>query len=232
MVVFTDKPAKRAIPRLPVGLGVDVDWLLAHNVTPIGTKQNQDSLFWDCPDTICFDPAQQVPVETVEGFHEVVEALRKLPESLLQAFNNQKDGGSTEVYFSTQSGRSLMITGYYYYGLIIEQKKAIHEIVVHEYGHIVDNIGIRGMEFGYDYPPIWNLADEVNAIFDAQGDLISPYARTNTFEDFAEHFRYYVWKGTTFRTKALTNPDLAERYGFLKENLLRELNMKNHLHRQ
>ena len=217
--IFTRKRLNRARPYFP-SIGVDTDWLIQQNITPIGTTQNQDELFWDCPEGMCHDPSKDVPLETVNGFHEVVEALKKLPNSLLQAFRNQKDGGSTDVYFSTQSGRSLAVIGYYYYLLILEQT-VDEQITLHEYAHLIDEICVRGMLEGYDYPPIWNLASELDQIFDTQGNLISGYAKTNTYEDFAEHFSYYVWKGTTSRKQATLYPEVQRRYTFLKEQLFK-----------
>ncbi len=106
-------------------------------------------------------------------------------------------------------------------GFILEQGISSWDyLAVHEAGHIIDLVGTnRG---GYYWTPVqgWEgLADEINAIFDAQGDLISAYANTDSFEDFAVHFAYYVYRGTTIRNKATTSNDVAERYAFLKDRM-------------
>ena len=241
MVVLTDLHPplriKRIIPKpvypFPFRLAVD-PWAEEHGILLIGTNQGATELYYDGFDeTLTVDPAG---IDDGDGrsYREAMEALKLLPDHVIVGMEpqyNYHSGGieTKAIYFSTASGLGYANNMPYGYseevlvgvhtGFILEQWPAYRwfHLALHECGHIVDLVGTnRG---GYYWEPIWNLADEIDLIFDVEGELISQYAKTNSREDFAEHFAYYVWKGTTFRVKAQTNPDLEERYTFLRDQL-------------
>lgn len=220
-------PILKPVVPFPIELVVD-PWAEEHGILLIGTHQDASDIYYDG-----FDESLTVDPTTVNGYEKAVEGLKQLPNHVIVAmepqYNNYTKLMETKaVYFSTAPNRgyALIMPKDYsdkyllgiHPGFILEQKSCNWaKFALHEYGHTVDYLGITGE---YKWETIWkNLSDERNRIFDAEGELISGYAKTNPREDFAEHFAYYVWKGTTFRERMPENLDLQARYYFLKDYL-------------
>lgn len=209
------------------------DWAQAHQIQLIGTQQDDSDIYYDG-----FDPAKVIEASQVPGFSNAIEALMLLPDYVLVVMEPQYNQHTkrTEIkaiYFSTKEGRSYaqpMPYGYGDYagiwvggypGFVLDQPITGY-IALHECGHIVDFLGVRTTWTSASYywepiPALSGHADEAIQIFDAQGVLWIPWANVNWAEDFAVHFEAYVWEGEPFRAAAFSNPDLAERYSFLKD---------------
>jgi hypothetical protein len=209
-------------------MAVDDSWASQHQILLIGTQQDSDDILFN----VGLDPALTVNPQTVPGYDLAMNALKKLPDNVVRGLEPQYNAFTKKmvqkaIYFSTYPGRGYandMPTGYpgtqssAQTGFFLQPSVSWDYLALHEAGHIIDLCGTnRG---GYYWQPIsgWeNLASEIDNIFDAKGDLITAYAKTNSHEDFAVHFAYYVWRGTTFRNKAQNNSALQRRYDFLKQ---------------
>ncbi len=209
-----------------------IDWAQAHQIQLIGTQQDEIDIY-----NTGFDPAKVIEVSQVPGVSDALEALMLLPDYVLAVMEPQynqytKRTEIKAIYFSTKQGRSYaqpMPYGYgdyagiwvgAYPGFVLDQTITGYT-ALHECGHIVDFLGVRitfdGSYYWEPIPALSGHAAEAMQIFDAQGTLWIPYANANWEEDFAVHFEAYVWEGVPFREAALSNPDLAERYSFLKD---------------
>lgn len=203
------------------------DWAQAHQIQLIGTQQDGMDIYYDG-----FDPAKVIEASQVPGFSDAMEALMLLPDYVSVAMEPQynqytKRTDIKAIYFSTKQGRGYMMEMPYGYGddssvwvgghpgFVLEQP-ITGNLALHEFGHAVDNFGVRLRYYWQPIPGWSELSAEANRIFDAQGMLWTSYANTTEREDFAVHFRAYVLSGEPFRS-ALSNPDLAERYSFLKD---------------
>ncbi len=114
----------------------------------------------------------------------------------------------------------------------VEEKEFI-SLFVHELGHIVD-LGLTKGNSG----ELTNFYDATNPIYAddaslnfyqicwqdsytrndncADSDFVTGYARTDTFEDFAESYLYYVLHGKEFRELARGNEVLSSKYNYIK----------------
>jgi hypothetical protein len=207
--------------------GDPLAWAEAHQIQLIGTKQSLNDLYYDG-----FDPAKVVDASQVNGFSEAMEALMSLPDCVVAAMEPQYNEWSKKtetkaIYFSTQPlGGWTWDTPYgysaenwigVYPGFILGQATAGMGVrAVHEFGHVVDKMGLRVSYYWQPIPAWSGLKTEVDRIFDAQGTLWEAYANKSKEEDFAVHFHAYVWYGEAFYEATLSNPDLRERYSFLK----------------
>jgi hypothetical protein len=217
-------------------------WADQHQFLLYGTQQDANDLYYDG-----WNPALSCDPAIVPGYDLAINILKTLPDTVVRGLepqwnNNTQRMEQKAMYCSTKPNRgyaSDMPMNYPYgtgtilrdchTGFVLEQGVSPWDkLAVHEAGHIIDLAGTnRG---GYYWTPVqgWEgLADEINAIFDAQGDLISAYANTNSHEDFAVHFCYYVWRGTTLRDKAATSSDVAERYAFLRDKMFLGIEYSN-----
>lgn len=77
-------------------------------------------------------------------------------------------------------------------------------LITHEYGHIVgrQNNGKLNSDFGK-----------------ISNGFFSNYAKANSAEDFAESFAAYVQEGKIFKERIKNEPDLKQKYDFLKQNV-------------
>lgn len=237
--VFSDlKPPIKHYPQNPIRklrplTALDA-WADQHQFLIFGTQQDAYDLYVDG-----WNPALSCDPTIVSGYEAAISILKTLPANVVRGLepqwnNNTERMEQKAMYCSTQPGRgyaNIMPMNYPYgtgttlrdchTGFILEQGiSSWDDLAAHEAGHIIDLVGTnRG---GYYWTPVqgWEgLADEINSIFDAQGDLISSYANTDSYEDFAEHFDFYVYRGTTMRNKATTSNDVAERYAFLRDRM-------------
>jgi len=106
-------------------------------------------------------------------------------------------------------------------------------VTLHEIGHLVDSNGIqygKGRDFLFKNTDtgIRDLYDEYFKLFEinpsklfqeGKSAFLTSYAQTDTEENFAEHFSFYIVFPDEFREKAKLNPVLAEKYEFLKKEI-------------
>jgi len=170
----------------------------------------------------------------VPNILEFYKALEKIPVSLQQVMN-----GKT-FYLSDKCGRGYAVLGswpecnilsYLGKGCILEQP-ITEDSVLHEFAHILDYHGIRGiyndpqahwthletarrMIFSVNINP---LAYNPNLQEPGPG-FISIYAMANDAENFAEHFVAYILDGERFCELAASDPVLESKYVFFKNSL-------------
>ncbi len=236
--VFSDlNPPIKHYPQNPIRklrslISLDA-WADQHQFLIYGTQQDANDLYYDG-----WNPALSCDPTVVTGYEQAINMLKTLPDTVVRGLEPQWNDNTQRMeqkamYCSTQPGRSYAFTMPMNYphgtgtimrdchtGFVMEQHSLWDKLAVHEAGHIIEGCGTN--RSGYYWTPVsgWEgLAGEINAIFDAQGDLISAYAKTNSMEDFAEHFAYYVCRGTTMRNKATASSDVAERYAFLRDRM-------------
>ncbi len=158
------------------------------------------------------------------------QALYKIPLPLTQVMNNKT------FYISYQSGSGYAVLDSWPERNILSQmnrgcilEQPINESnVLHEFAHILDYHGIRGI---YEDPEAWWTSlepvrhtlfnQDIPQIYDP--DLPDPppgfidlYSTANDAENFAEHFAAYILEGKKFRDLALGDELLARKYIFYK----------------
>ncbi len=173
-------------------------------------------------------------IDNVPNVLEAAEGVYLIPEDLLRAMK-----GKT-FYLSHQQGRGYTVLGSWpeqgiltgmNKGSIIEQR-ITREQIIHEFAHILDYHGIRGM---YEDPQNhWkNLDGERAEIFNVtikyDPNLSKPpeghmdvYSTANDAENFAQHFTFYILRGNEFRENAKNNTLLRKKYEFFRDMLFDE----------
>ncbi len=104
---------------------------------------------------------------------------------------------------------------------------------VHEFGHIVDYVILKGGYGSYraphQFPEFRKLLPDKQRVFGVRDDkvprtpygYVSRYAATNAQESFAEHFRAYITERDAFHRKAeeeatAGHPELMQKYHFMQ----------------
>ena len=201
-------------------------WANSHGVEVYGVNQSTDYFYYNNTTSSDF-----LPIENVPNVLQVANALYEIPDDLLAVMNGKA------LYLSHLRGRGYTILASspdqhilagVKKGIILEQPLG-SEQVVHEFGHILDYHGIRGMY--RDPQHRWNnLENERQRIFNVsfpyESNAASPpvgyidvYSTANDAENFAQHFMYYVLHGNEFRQKAQNDALLREKYNFFKGRL-------------
>jgi len=188
-------------------------WADDHDIKLQGTNKNTDELYyygWD-------QSRDGIDWKTIPNNINVYTALSKLPEDVLQVAKGQT------LYISNQDGRSYTVLGAWseYHilenmnkGIILEQPISIHT-VLHEFGHVIDFNAIQ-CNYGCSLTNYNSMKDKRIEIFSThQEKYISNYASTNSNENFAENFAYYVNQPSIYQTKFLDDSNLEEEYDFL-----------------
>jgi hypothetical protein len=203
----------------------------ALNISILSTNSTSMDCYFDDPGVL----AEIDPLFTdMPNISEFYQALNKLPVSLMQVMRNKT------FYLSYQYGRSYAILGSWpeyqilanaERGCILEQPIS-ESRVIHEFAHILDYHGIRGIY--EDLEAQWtHLESRRSEIFGihtvlrtydydlhhSPAGFISEYAKTNAAEDFAEHFTAYILKGEKFRNLAVNDQVLGRKYNFFKNML-------------
>ncbi len=203
-----------------------LEWAEDHNIEIVGVNKTVNDFYYNgSKDGDFLDP------KDVPNILEVADGLYKIPDDLLRVMD-----GKT-IYISHQYGRGYSVLGSWpdqgilsgmNKGTIIEQTLT-SEQAVHEFGHILDYHGIRGIY--YDPKNLWkNLDVERNDVFkvdfEYNPNLVEPprgymdvYSTANDAENFAQHFMYYILAGNEFRESAESDELLKRKYDFFKEEL-------------
>jgi len=190
------------------------NWADDHDIKLQGTNKKTNQLYsngW-------VQSRDGVDWKSIPNNLNVYYALSKLPEDVLKVAKGQT------LYLSNQNGRSYTVLGSWpsnhilenmNKGIILEQPISI-QTVVHEFGHLVDFNGIQ-CNYGCSITNYNTMKSQRMTIFAIpQPGYISNYAKTNTNENFAENFAYYVNRPITYTTKLLQDPSLKNEYNFLK----------------
>lgn len=116
------------------------------------------------------------------------------------------------------------------------QRDEARALFIHEFGHITDLGCLRGHSIeasGFmdgstvipaDDPSLgfytisW-VDDRTRRQDSRSDDFASGYAATDPFEDFAEAYAYYALQEPAFAARAATNPVLAKKYDWMKQNV-------------
>ena len=190
-------------------------WADDHGIKLQGTNKKTNELYYDG----WIQSRDGIDWKTVPNNMNVYTALSKLPDDVLKVAKGQT------LYLSNQNGRSYTVLGSWptshvlenmNKGIIIEQPISI-QTVVHEFGHVVDFNAIQ-CTYGcslFNYDTMKAKRMTIFAI--PQPEYISSYAKTNSNENFAENFAYYVNQPATYHTKLLKDSTLKEEYNFLKD---------------
>lgn len=100
------------------------------------------------------------------------------------------------------------------------------KVLIHELAHMVDIYLLKQRGRNPDpskefYAISWSEPTVLRSGMTAKS-FASGYAATNQYEDFAEAFTLYVFHNTTFAKRAENNPELQQKYDFLKNRVFGE----------
>ncbi len=215
-------------PPSPQELAEFQNWAKEHDINLYAMNKSYDAL-----KNGQFDPAKDsMPLENIRQVMNTYKGLQLLPESILEMMRGKA------IYFSTASNdpnravyiheipeffaklgvKSEDIRG----GIFLVDPVSVR-VAIHEVGHIVGTNGIEG--YAEKNPKYNNLLSSYEEIFQTKSldrapcGYVTSYATTNSHENFAEHFAYYVVEGGKFRERAKNDLLLGEKYDFLKNNI-------------
>jgi len=190
------------------------NWADDHGIKLQGTNKKTNELYYNGWN----QTRDSIDWKSIPNSINVYTALSKLPEEVLQVVKGQT------LYISNQDGRSYTVLGSWpeYHilenmnkGIILEQPISI-QTVTHEFGHVIDFNAIQ-CNYGCSLTNYNTMKTQRMIIFATpQPGYISSYAKTNTNENFAENFAFYVNQPATYQTKLLQDPTLKNEYNFLK----------------
>jgi hypothetical protein len=189
-------------------------WADDHSIILQGTNKSTNELYYGG----WIQSRDGLDWKSIPNVMNVYTSLSKLPDDILQVANGQT------IYLSNQNGRSYTVLGSWpehhilenmNKGIILEQPIST-QTIVHEFGHVVDFNAIQCTYqcslFNYN-----SMNTQRLEIFEtSQAGYISDYAKTNTNENFAENFAYYVNQPEKYQTKLLKDDTLKEEYNFIK----------------
>jgi len=191
-------------------------WAQTHEVFLVGISESSQTLVTDGYNSI----TDEILLDDVPNVLIAAESLYPLPDNVLDSMK-----GKT-FYFSTENGRGLALISSPYTsienmndGIIIEQDINPHS-VIHEVGHSLD---FDKYYSDYQNHSIKNdlfevISDEQNYL-DTPNGHVSHYSLTDSVENFAEHFAFYVVSGDEFRDMAQNDVSLEKKYNFLKNHI-------------
>lgn len=178
----------------------------------------------------------EVSITAMPGVDIIFKELNNFPPHLIKLLKG------TTVYLSTEYGGSTTWTSTESESKIgISIKKAfIHQTkppdeMTHELAHALDMVSIRvdkSSEFtiGKTDEEVRLLREEFERVFQiskepwtdstkAPPGFVNIYASTNSSENFASHFDYYINQPEYFRERAAKESGLAQKYNFLKTKI-------------
>lgn len=179
----------------------------------------------------------------IPGTDVVFETFKKIPSHLIPVLRNEninltdRSCGTNAAVYKRYDENNVFVK----VEVVLLYCQVFNEsFVAHEFGHIVDFIGIRN-EKGNDFSlgktdeKIRALREEYNSVFRVFPDLvekyrsgsmtaapigfISIYSVRSELENFADHFSDYINQPQNFRERAAKEPLLAEKYEFLKTKI-------------
>jgi len=208
------------------------DWANAHQIIIVGTTQGVEDILFNNG----LDPAKIINPATLKDYNESMVALKTLTDEVVKGLEPQFNTWSNKIeqktlYFCNFHDRGyasdmpqgyvsniILKSGFTYATAGAYMQISINwiHLTIHEVAHIIDCVGTNRGEYYWTPVAGWeSYAAQINSIFDAH-NTITEYATTNTYEDFADCFTYYVLYGDTFRNMTIGHPAIANRYNFLK----------------
>lgn len=94
--------------------------------------------------------------------------------------------------------------------IYISEPYANSVLLTHEYGHVMD----YAYWFIDNFIPKYPYIDKENSI--------TEYGKFHVWEDFAEAYRYYVLHNNSFQEKKKNNPEITDKYNYLKTYVFNE----------
>ncbi len=197
-----------------------LQWADEKNIIIVGVDKTFAEIYETGLDRSDYIDPRDIP-KTVK----IAEGLYKLPEDVIRVMSRKT------IYISTKPGNGHVLFGtgpYLDRGFILEQPVTAYD-VLHEFAHVLDNHGIKGM--AGDPQNHWqHLVNERNTIFKITvkhaPEIITPpegyisvYSMSNQDENFAEHFTAYIVNPDQFRERAENEPLLKQKYDFFKNNI-------------
>ncbi|MBS3067121.1 hypothetical protein J4450_00340 [Candidatus Micrarchaeota archaeon] len=205
------------------------EWAAAHSIKLVGVNKSVNDFYYNGS-----KPGDFLPVDDIQNILEVSKGLYKIPDDLLKSMKDKT------FYLSHQYGRGYTVLGSWPEqgilvgmdrGSILEQSLSEQQ-VIHEFAHILDYHGIRGIY--EDKENHWKHLDEKRAVifnvtFAYNASASSPpygfmdvYSTANDAENFAQHFTFYILQGEEFRNRAENDSILKEKYEFFKNELFND----------
>ena len=210
-------------------------WADNHGINLKGT--NKPVFFWTALDYKVDD--EDIGLNQIKGIQEVYKGLSILPDDVLEVMR-----GKTIYMTTNASARSVFVNEDPDHGLsagiMLTPGLTDTQSTLHEFGHLFDAYGLTGGEVENNnknpkkFPQFSDHVDEYRQLFTtkeikpllgggyqgiAPPGYISGYSTVSIYENFAEHFSYYVTEGEMFRKKAENDPLIAEKYNFLKNEI-------------
>jgi hypothetical protein len=217
-------------PYFPPNLSSNISefkaWATVHGIHLVSVNKTTDDFYYNGA-----TPSDFLPPDEVPRILEIANGLYKIPDNLLRVMR-----GKT-FYLSHLYGRGYAVLGSWPdqhiligmdRGVILEQPLT-EEDGIHEFAHILDYHGIRGM---YEDPENhWKHLDEQRAAlfavpFEYNASLVDPppgyldvYSTANDAENFAQHFTFYILHAEEFRARSHNDSLLRAKYDFFKDQL-------------
>ncbi len=200
------------------------EWASTRNIELVGVNKSVNDFYYNGSKQGDF-----LNIDNIPNVLEVSKGLYKISDDLLRVMK-----GKT-LYLSYQNGRGYTVLGSWpeqgilagmNRGSILEQPLTEQQ-AVHEFAHILDYHGIRGIYD--DKENHWKHLDEKRArIFNvtfkynpsasaAPAGYMDVYSTANDAENFAQHFAFYILQGEEFRNRAKSDSLLKEKYEFFKD---------------
>jgi hypothetical protein len=205
-----------------------LEWAKEHEIKFIGTRLKSSDI-----SGYQFDSTKDgVSITAVPGIDIIFKELNNFPPHLIKLLRG------TTIYLSIQYGGSTTRTELnretnVRQAIIIQTKPP--DEMTHELAHALDMISIRvdkSSEFtiGKTDEEVRLLREEFERVFQvpkeewtdptkAPPGFVNIYASTNSLENFASHFDYYINQPEYFRERAAKELGLAEKYEFLKTKI-------------
>lgn len=191
-------------------------WAQTHEIFLVGVNKSSKNLSTDG-----YDPTtDEILLDDVSNVLIATEILYTIPDTVLESMK-----GKT-IYFSTENGRGLALISSHYRsienmndGMIIEQNINPHS-VIHEVAHIIDFEKYHG-----EYPNqtikdyLFEVVLDEQNYLDLPDGYVSYYSLTDSIENFAEHFAFYVVNGDEFRDMAQSDDLIKKKYNFFKNHV-------------
>lgn len=227
----TPEPESEDLPT-PSELIEFKQWAIKYGIELYGTSK--PVFFWTALDYKVND--QDVDLSLIKGVSRVYYGLKFLPDDILEVMR-----GKT-IYFTTAPGRSTAIDKTpkgLNAGLFMAATTIYAQATVHEFAHIFELYAIEGGEGinnrVQNFPQFNMLLPEYRELFPSTEPIrpnidysqpipegyISYYATTNSTENFAEHFAYYVMEGPLFRQRLSNDQLLQAKYLFFKNKVFK-----------
>lgn len=162
---------------------------------------------------------------------KVFEVMSDLPEEHTQSLQVLEVKNQAHVSRGMANAKRLILNTQ-----SIDTEDELKAVTVHEIGHVVDLGMLKGEQkqasvFSTDdhfvaiddvslrfYKISWNNTDTLKKR-SRRRDFVSGYAMTNTYEDFAETYAFYVLHGEKFRGLVNESFALKKKYYFMKNHI-------------